>query len=262
MTRRTALAIVCAPFVRIARADNKGKNIIDAVVAALGGQNFLTMHDRVESGRAYSFYREQLSGLSLATIYTRYLERPAPGKLAVRERQAFGKDQDSAVLFNEDGAWEITFRGARPLADERVARYRESTMRNIFYILRVRLNEPGLAFDARGTDIMANQPVEIVDVTDSENRAITLYVNRTTRLPVRQVYYSRDLKTRDRDEEVTHFSKYRDVGNGVMWPFAIERERNGEKIFQIFSDSVTINRDVSDELFTLPSNLKILKKQS
>ena len=30
------------------------------------------MQDRVESGRAYSFYRDQISGLSIATIYTQY----------------------------------------------------------------------------------------------------------------------------------------------------------------------------------------------
>src|SRR5438128_384168 len=51
----------------------RGKQIIDRAIAALGGNNFLHMQDRVESGRAYSFYREQLSGLSLAKIYTRYL---------------------------------------------------------------------------------------------------------------------------------------------------------------------------------------------
>ena len=228
MTRRSALALAFAPFAR-ARADEKGKNVIDSVVAALGGRNFLKMQDRVESGRAYSFYRERLSGLSLATIYTRYLTRPAPGKLGVRERQAFGKNEDSAVLFNEEGAWELTFRGARPLTDERLSRYRESTLRNIFYILRQRLDEPGLIFDSRGSDILANQPVEIVDITDAENRTVTVYFNQTTHLPIRQVYMRRNPISKERDEEVTHFSKYRDVGSGVMWPFAIEREQNGEK---------------------------------
>ena len=46
-----------------------------------------------------------------------------------------------------------------------------------------------------------------------------------------------------------------------MWPYAIERVRDGEKIFQIFSDSVTINQDLRDDLFTLPSNMKVLTKK-
>src|SRR5215831_19843921 len=119
----------------------RGRRLVDQAVAALGGANFLQMQDRVESGRAYSFYREQLNGLSVAKIYTRYLirpEPPEPGFLGVRERQAFGKKEDSAVLFAEGQGYDVTFRGARPLSDEVRNRYRESTLRNIFYILRQR----------------------------------------------------------------------------------------------------------------------------
>ena len=50
----------------------------------------------------------------------------------------------------------------------------------------------------------------------------------------------------------------RDVGGGVMWPFTIQRERNGEKIFEIFSESVKINQDLKDNMFTLPANMKII----
>jgi hypothetical protein len=242
--------------------EQRGKQVIDRALEALGGRNYLEMRDRIEEGRAYSFYREELSGLSRAKIYTRYLTRPeppVPGYLGVRERQAFGKNEESAVLFAEDNGWEITFRGARPLAPALVKRFKESTLQNIFYILRQRLGEPGLTFVFRGTDVFENQPVEIVEIADSDNRQVTVYFNMSTHLPIRQVYFRRDPDTKDRIEEVTSFAKYRDVGGGVMWPFTIWRERNGEKIYQIFSDSVVINRDLTDELFTLPANMKILK---
>src|SRR5689334_19293645 len=74
----------------------RGKRVIDESVAALGGNHFLGMQDRVEFGRAYSFYREELSGLSFAKIYTRYLTRPEPpvaGFFGIREREAFGKKE-------------------------------------------------------------------------------------------------------------------------------------------------------------------------
>lgn len=247
----------------LAPQPDRGKQIVNDALAALGGPRYLAMQDRVETGRAYSFYREQLSGLSVATIYTRYLTASgkSSGSLAVREREAFGKNEDSAILFNELGGWEVTFRGARPLPDDLLARYRDTTLHSIFYILRQRMNEPGMVFESRGVDIVQNQPVRIVDITDSDNRTVTVYFHQDTRLPVRQVYWRRDPKTRERNEEVTYFSKYRDVGGGVMWPLAIERERNGEKIFQMFSDSVAINKELRDDLFTLPANIKILKKE-
>jgi hypothetical protein len=61
-------------------------------------------------------------------------------------------------------------------------------------------------------------------------------------------------------EEVTIFSKYRDVGDGVMWPYAIERKRNGDKIFEMYSDSVAINQNLTDDKFTVPTDMKILPK--
>ena len=53
---------------------------------------------------------------------------------------------------------------------------------------------------------------------------------------------------------------YRDVGGGVQWPFDIRRDRNGEKIFEMFSESVEINKGLKDDLFTLAANVKILPK--
>ena len=240
----------------------RGKRIVDEAVAALGGDNFLQMQDRVESGRAYSFYREELNGLSIAKIYTRYLirpEPPVPGFVGVREREAFGKKEDSAVILADGKGYDITFRGARPLPDDRLERFKESTLRNVFYILRQRLGEPGLIMEFRGTDVVENQSVDIVDITDADNRIVTVYFSHVTHLPAKQVTYRRDPQTKDRVEEVTRYSKYRDVG-GVMWPYDIQRERDGEKIYQMYSDSVAVNKDLKDNLFTLPADMKILKK--
>ncbi len=239
----------------------KGKRVVDEALAALGGKNFLAMQDRTESGRAYSFYRNELSGLSIAKIYTRYLlrpEPPTPAYFGIREREAFGKKEDSAVLFTETEGYDITFRGAHPIAAEQYERFRETTLRNIFYILRQRLGEPGMTIEAQRADVIDNQPVEIVAITDNDNRVVTVYFQLSTKLPVRQVTERRDPKTKELNQEVSIYTKYRDVGGGVMWPFTIQRERNGEKIFEIFSDGVKINQDLTDNMFTLPSNMKIL----
>jgi hypothetical protein len=244
-------------------AAQRGKRVVDECVKALGGDAFLRMEDRVETGRAYSFYGAELNGLSVAKIQTRYLSRaepPVAGKLAVRERETFGKDESSSLLFTEDGAWEITWRGARPLTDERYETYKDSTLRNIFYILRQRLNEPGMIFYSRGSDLYENRPVEIVDITDADNRTVTVYFSSADKLPVRQAFRRRNVLYKDFDNEGTIFAKYRDVGGGVQWPMSIRRERNGEKIFEMYADSVEINTNLTDDLFTLPANLKILPK--
>jgi hypothetical protein len=257
------LLVACACAALPQANQERGKKTVEAALAALGGKQFLAMADRTESGRAYSFYREELSGLSRATIYTRYLTRPEPpagGGLYLRERQSFGKEENSgAVLFTEGEGYQITFRGARPLPPETVERYRDSTRHNIFYILRQRLGEPGLIFEFRDTEIFENQPVGAVDIIDAENRTVTVYFQSSSKLPVRQVFYRRDPKTKERIEEVAVYGKYRDVGGGVQWPHTIQRFRAGEKIFELYSESVTINRGLTDNLFLLPMGMKVLK---
>jgi hypothetical protein len=254
------LAILLFAAIVLLPAETKqerGKRVVDEALQALGGEAFRQMKNRVESGRAYSFYRERLTGLSVASIYTKYLDKTG-GEIAQRERQGFGKDEDYLILFLETGAYQITYRGAKPLPKERWTRYVDSSERNIFYILRQRLDEPGLLFEHVESTIWSNMPVEVVDITDAENEAVRVYFSRSTKLPVRQVFYRRDPETKERNEYVSVFSKYRDVGNGVHWPFNIMSERNGEKVFEIFSESVTINQELNDALFELPSGLKVL----
>ena len=39
------------------------------------------------------------------------------------------------------------------------------------------------------------------------------------------------------------------------------RTRDGQKIYELFSDSVTLDQPLSDSLFTLPAGIKMLKKE-
>jgi len=246
--------IAAAALLQAQSLEERGKKVVDDAIAALGGQKFLDMQDRIETGRAYSFFHDQISGLSVAKIYTRYIAVPAGRSgidLGVQEREAFGKNEDYYVLFRQEGAWEVTFRGPKELEKDRVQRYRDTTLNNVLYIFRQRLHEPGIIFESRGSDVVENQPVDVVDITDSQNRVVKVYFHQTTKLPVQQFWVWRDPQTKEREEEVTRFSRYRQV-NGIQWPQQIHRERNGEKVYEIFSESVTVNQQLADNLFAIP----------
>jgi len=263
MTRRTFVAAMAGAGALGAETMlERGKRVVNDCLDAIGGERYLHMQSRLESGRAYSFYRENLSGLTLAKIYTRYYGgvHDTAHELAQREREFFGPKQDYGALFTDKEAWDITYRGARPLPDDTFARYKETTLRDVFYILRVRFREPGMTFESRGADVLENSPVEIVDITDADDLTTTVYFHQTTKVPVKQVFYRRDPKTKDRNEEVTLYTKYRDLGGGLRWPFAIERHRNGEKIYEIFSESVEVDPvKGTEDIFELPPSIKRLK---
>jgi hypothetical protein len=99
--------------------------------------------------------------------------------------------------------------------------------------------------------------VEIVDITDADGLTVTVYFSASSKLPVRQVFKRRNPEYKDFDTEETLFARYRGVG-GVMWPLSIRRQRNGDKIYEINSESVEINRNLRDDIFTLSPKLKIL----
>src|SRR4026207_1328062 len=92
------LAACCSwhPAVAAETAQERGKRVVNEALQALGGQAFLKMEDRVESGRADTFSREQLAGLPAPNFSPLSPTRPEPpqaGKIHMRERQAFGKDE-------------------------------------------------------------------------------------------------------------------------------------------------------------------------
>jgi hypothetical protein len=126
----------------------------------------------------------------------------------------------------------------------------------------MRLGEPGLTFEYRGSNIYENAPVHVVDFLDSKDRITTVYFQQSSGLPVRQSWENRDPVTKRKFEEITVYSKYRDVGGGAQWPLVVRRERDGEKIFEMFADSVAVNLGLTDELFTIPADVKILDKNA
>lgn len=239
----------------------KGRALLQRALEALGGQEFLNMEMRVERGRLYTFGRGDLRGLAQATIYTRYLKgvNNSNEGFPIEQRQSIGGDQEIfAYLFTAGKAYEITFRGARPLPEKTVERFKDSMWRDIFTILLLRLKEPGLIAEYRGSDLVELRRVEKVEIIDQQNREILVYFDAVDGLPIRQEYEWRDPETRERFVDVAIYSRYRGVGK-IKWPFTVERYRNGEKYFEMFCREVEINVPAGDEIFRLPPDIKILK---
>lgn len=261
MTRRRftgALALLPASLGAAETQQERGKRVIDRCIQALGGDAFRQMPGHLQTGSAYSFYNDEISGLSPAKIYTKYLE-PGPPLCEV-QRQVLGKNHEEAVILTATEGWDITYRGAEPIPAARIDLFRETLLTDIFYILRARLDEPNMSFFSHGADVIENQPVEIVDCYDADNRTVTVWVHSSTWLPVRQLVKRWDPLIGDRRDETTRFTKYGDAGNGVMWPHTIQRDRDNEKTLQLFSASVKVGV-FPDSMFRLPPGIKILKKK-
>jgi hypothetical protein len=258
--RSLTVASLLASSLAAETSQEAGKRLIQQCLKAVGGQAFLQMQNKVQHGRAYQFYEGQLSGLTVMTMYTEYEPKPGsppPGWLGVRDRRDIGKKKGYFVLFAGGRGFEVTYRGARPFPEDYMRQYRDRLRRDIFYILRYRLDEPGMIFESLGVDIVANQPAGMVRITDDDNRTVTVYLDQLTHLPVREKYQRRDPTTREVTEEVTNWGKYRTV-SGVQLPCYIQLVRNGEKIFEMFGDDLEINKKLPESLFELQKGVTVL----
>ena len=256
-----ALFFALAQFSAFAQTQpDQARQIISQAIKALGGDAFVHLQNRVVKGRIYSFFRDQLSGLDVATIYTQYLDQPPAKGLGLRERELLGKKQDYSYLFLEDQGWDVTFRGARPIPDEDWTRYLRTTRNDIFYILRERQNEPGITYDYGGTQTYLSAQVDVVEITDAQGQTVRVFFDHNSFYPLHQEFSWLDPDTKQRNDETTDFDKYRDCGGGVMLPYSIERNRNGYKSYQLFASKIDVTQALPANIFDLPQGAKVLKK--
>jgi len=244
-------------------AQKKGRELLDECLRALGGNAFLKMRDRVQNGRAYQFYQEQLRGLAVVTYYLRYdfpPSSPEPGWIGIRERRDFGKNKDWSSLFLDGKGYEITYRGARPYPESYMHQYRERVLRDIFYILKYRMSEPGMIFESLGSEIIDLKPTDAVRITDGENQSVTVYLLKSDHLPLQQEYVRRDPKTREVFRERGHYSKYRTT-SGVTLPWNVLLERDGEKIFEMFVETMQVDSGLEDSVFEIKRGTKMLPQE-
>jgi hypothetical protein len=89
---------------------------------------------------------------------------------------------------------------------------------------------------------------------------VTVWIHSSTFLPVKQRFTRWDPVVNDRREEITRYTKYRESGNGAMWPHDVQRERDGSKILELYADKVTVGEDLKDSFFELPPGVTVLKK--
>src|SRR5450755_3140807 len=88
----------------------KAKAILEQGIKALGGETYLTIHDREEEGRLYSFHHGRESGGG--TVFWSFVEFPD------KERIEITKERDIAELYVGSKAWEVTYKGARPFDEK------------------------------------------------------------------------------------------------------------------------------------------------
>lgn len=236
----------------------KARSRIDESIEALGGQAYLTFHEKTQDGRYYTFHHGESN--SAGTPFGLLSKYPDKDRLEIIHLRNYHilwwtvgnvpiKDKnDIVVIYNGDQGYEITYKGTRTLDANELADYLRRRRHSLDWVLRKWLAEPGVALFYEGPTVAEQKAVEQVTITNSRNETVTLFIDANTHLPVKKTFSWRDPTDRQRNVEDEVYDKYRAV-QGIMTPFSVTRYYNGDMSYQRFLNSVTYNSGLSDSLF-------------
>ena len=220
----------------------KAKTLVDQMIQALGGQAYLTAQDYYAEGRSGSFHNETLQGTSL---FYRFWKWPD------KDRIELTKQRDIVQLYVGEDAYEITYKGIRPLNLQNEERAHQAIVRRYYSlenVLRNWMKEPGILLLDEGTSISEGHMAEKVTIINSKNESVTILVDPSTHLPLEKRFSTRDPRYRERDEEALIYGDWKEF-QGINTPRMTVIKRNGETISQQIILNITYNTHPADSLF-------------
>lgn len=218
----------------------KAKAIIEEGIQALGGQTYLTIRDREQQGRGYSFHHGRPNGSGgMFWSFTQFPDK---------ERVEITKERDIAELYVGNKGYEITYKGARPIDEKDLIDYLRRRRFSLDVVLRTWVNDPGVVLLFEGPVIAAQHPATQVTLINSQNESVTLAFDTDTHLPVKKSFSWRDPVDKQKNLEEEVYENYRQV-SGIMAPYNVTRYFNDDMASQRFLNSVTINQGLDQAMF-------------
>lgn len=239
----------------------KAKQLLQQVIAALGGDAYLNVHDMDCDGRVaqigtndemmeYTLFRDMW--IFPDKNRTEYIIKGENTMLAFMlgmDSPYVSRGGVLITLFDGKDGWTLDKGGVSAQPAEAVRNFDEQVKTGMNNMLRERRNDPGVEIRYAGVDIIDLKEAEWIEFTDASHREMRLAVDHFTHLPVRWVVSKRDPDTKERTELSTSYTQYQTM-DGVKTALSMVRERNGNKILQMFLQSCKYNSSLEAQLFT------------
>ncbi len=266
---------IAACFVPLAAAQNpdtmmpeqsaaKGNQILHELINGLGGPGYSEVRESACSGRRALFgHSGELVGYVDFNDFRRYpdkarIEYTRKGRNTILmsliglDGLDFSHGGIVIALYNGDRAWSYDRSGVNELPTTSATDFLEQWKRNADYLLRLRLNEPGLAIRFGGSDTVDLRQVDWVEITDSQEHKYRLAVDRSTHYLVRTVVSTTDPEYNQINDDTTIYTNYQ-LKDSVWTPMQLTREHNGRRNAQFFLDDCHFNPGFPQDLFNKDS---------
>jgi hypothetical protein len=229
----------------------KARQILDAMVQALGGDAWLHMQNRVYEGRRSGFYQGKPTGGIVD--YWEFHQFPD------KDRIEFTKKRDVVQIFIGQEGWEVTYRGKRQLPADQLEKSLLRRDHSIETAIKVWLKDPGTILFYDGQRTVQRHLADQVKIISPANDSITIQTDAESHLPVRRSFQWRDAVYKDKNESSEEYDDYHAVG-GFQTPFTITSYLNDEMTDQRFLFHASYNVQLPPDTFDVDATATKIKK--
>jgi len=256
-----AQAAAPKPVANLNDSDNahKARALLDQAIQALGGQAYLTYQNKNEQGRYYPLYHGRTSTLGIPySYYVQYPDKDRFEVLAEKDIHVIpgtidiggikSKKSVSVLIHNGMKGYETTYKGTAAQDPEDLANYLRRRQHSLEWVFRKWISDPGVALFSDGVAIVDGKAADQVSLLNSQNDAVTVYLDQNTHLPIKSSYSWRDPEDKQRNVEEEVYDNYRPM-QGILTPHSVVRNFNGEMSQQRFVYEVKYNQPIPDSMF-------------
>lgn len=156
----------------------QARSVVQAAIAALGGEHYLQANEFTGSGHLYTFNSAgQLANPGIEfTVYYRFPDA---------ERLELGKKRNDVYLYVGDQGWEITYRGPAPALRKDLEQYQSFASHSLDTILKKWAGDPNTLLLDQGLGQFDQTQIESVLFTTAGGESATVDFDITTHLPLR-----------------------------------------------------------------------------
>jgi hypothetical protein len=205
----------------------KAQALLKRTIQALGGQAFLQWKTLTTKGHVYALEEGQTSGFA---PFQSTVEPPD------KRRFSYGSGHPVTLINNGDEGWQIDQYGMIHQKPSDIERWKTANRYSLDNILRYLIHEKDILAEDEGTDFIENQPARVLEILDSRQSEIKIYIDRETSLPVQVTYHLIDPKTQEPKEYTDVYSDYQTF-QGIQTPMHVTRYEDGERVAEIFRTS-------------------------
>jgi hypothetical protein len=218
----------------------KARETLDAMVAALGGQRWLTLTSTMQQGQTSGFYLGKPTG---ATSLFYEIQ-----KFPDQTRVELGKKRDVVEIIAGDQAWEITYKGKKEQPKDQIQDLIRRRDHSIQTAMRVWLQDPKTVLIYNGQNLVERHLADQTTLIDAQNDSITIQTDAETHLPLRRSWQWRDPIYKDKNSDAEEYDDYHLI-EGFPTAFTITRYHNDDMTNQRFLYHAAYNVALTPDMF-------------